>query len=206
VYNRADLLCRAINSLKAQTFANWECLIVDDGSTDNTIAAAKQCISNDSRFVLLQLPHSGDSDVVNRGFEASKGHYLTILDSDDEYTPEHLELRVNELLEHPDIDMLHGGIKIIGDDLVPDKYDLSKKISLYDPSVYIGGTIFAKRNVVSKLHGFKKMLYAADSDFIERAIESYNVKRVNWPTYLYHRDHEDSLTKDLERNESKKNH
>lgn len=198
VYNRPQLLERALISVEKQIYTDWECVIVDDGSTDNTVQVASTFVKKDHRFKLILNNHAGGAKATNDGIVAAKGKYITLLGSDDEYAPKHLELRVKELEKNEDIDMLHGGMIVIGDEFVPDKRDVTKKISLYSPLVYVGGTIFAKKHVYQTLNGFKKMAYASDSDFIERAIDTFKVKKVLWPTYIYHRDHTDSATHRLE--------
>jgi glycosyltransferase involved in cell wall biosynthesis len=199
VYNRPEFLVRALASVQKQTFQHWECVIIDDGSIDTTVEEAEKFVQKDPRFRLLKLPHGGESKALNEGMYASRGKFLTILGSDDEYLPTHLSLRVEELEAHPSIDLLRGGLKIEGDEYVLDKRDLTKKISLYDPEVFVGGTFFGKREVFITLDGFKKMPYASDSDFMVRAMKTFNVKRVPWPTYIYYRNHEDSITKRLEK-------
>ncbi len=194
VYNRPQFLERALISVEKQSFHDWECIIVDDGSTDNTARVASKFVKQDARFRLILNSHAGEAKATNDGISAAKGTYITLLGSDDEYSVEHLKLRVEELERNPDTDMLHGGLLIIGDEFVPDKRDITKKISLYDPTVYVGGTIFAKQRVFHTLNGFKKMAYASDSDFIERAIDTFKVKKVIWPTYIYHRDQAESAT------------
>lgn len=194
VYNRPQLLRRALLSLEKQTFSDFECLIIDDGSTDNTRDIAFEFVKKDPRFKLIKKIHGVGNMAINMGILKAKGRYIGLLGSDDEYSSEHIKLRVNELDLNPDIDMLRGGIKVIGNEMVPDKRDMKKLISLYDSIVYIGGTAFGKREVFLKLKGFKKMLYASDSEFIERAIASFNVKKVFWETYIYHRDHGNSIT------------
>lgn len=199
VYNRPSLLRRALISLEQQTFPQWECIIVDDGSTDTTLLVAQEFAKKDSRFHIQQNGHQGANKALNEGIYLASGVYISLLDSDDEYLPDHLEKRVSTLQDNPDIDILYGGMKIIGDEYVLDKYDLTKKISLYDPEVYVGGTFFGKREVFTSLNGFKDLSYAADSDFMVRAKEKFSSFRVTWPTYIYHREHSDSITKNLEK-------
>jgi glycosyltransferase involved in cell wall biosynthesis len=86
-YNRADLLSRAIKSVIAQTYTNWELLVVDDGSTDNTKEVVKEFIKKDKRIKYLWEPNSG-SPSKPRNFVAknAKGEYIAFLDSDDEWS------------------------------------------------------------------------------------------------------------------------
>ena len=94
--------------------------------------------------------------------------------------------------ENPEIDFLHGGVEIIGDEFVPDKYDRKKLIHLSD--CVIGATFFGKKKVFSELGGFKQIPYSEDSEFLERVVKQYKVKKIDFPTYIYHREVPDSIT------------
>lgn len=85
-YNRAHLLGETLDSVLAQTYINWECIVVDDGSTDATHKLMKSYCENDSRFQYHQRPNDrpkGSNVCRNYGFELSKGEYIKWLDSDD---------------------------------------------------------------------------------------------------------------------------
>ena len=111
--------------------------------------------------------------------------------SDDEYNSNHLQLRINYLQNNTGIDLLYGGIKIIGNPYVKDKNDLSKMMHLSE--CIIGWTFFGKRDMFIKLNGFADIKYSEDSEFIERAKIPFNIKKVDFPTYIYYRDTEDSI-------------
>ncbi|WP_026914472.1 glycosyltransferase family 2 protein [Christiangramia portivictoriae] len=86
VYNREKLILRTLKSVKAQSFNNWECLIVDDGSTDYTIQNIERFIGNDERFRLYSRPADspkGASSCRNYGITLSNGDLIQFLDSDD---------------------------------------------------------------------------------------------------------------------------
>lgn len=194
-FNRAYILMRSINSVLNQTFKNWELIIVDDGSDDNTFQLINDLINQNYRIRYIKhrnikLPFS-----LNTGIQISSGKYFTFLGSDDEYKINHLELRVNYLESHPDVDLIYGGLEIIGNPFVKDKNDLSKLIHLND--CIVGGTFFGKRNVFIDLNGFKNILYSEDSEFFERAKEKFNIVKVDFPTYVYHREAEDSICNNI---------
>lgn len=89
-YNRAHILPRTIASVLAQTYSNWECIIVDDGSTDTT----KDFITSysDTRIKYVYQQNAERSAARNNGIRHAQGEYICFLDSDDEYLPEHLEV------------------------------------------------------------------------------------------------------------------
>ncbi|WP_415716636.1 glycosyltransferase family 2 protein [Maridesulfovibrio sp.] len=87
-YNRAELICRAVDSVLGQTFVDFECLVIDDGSTDGTVE--KLAKYNDSRIKPLWQENSGVSAARNFGIDESRGQFIALLDSDDEWVPEKL--------------------------------------------------------------------------------------------------------------------
>ena len=122
----------------------------------------------------------------------STGKYITFLDSDDEYAKDHLIKRVEYLDNQPEVDMIHGGVEIVGNEYVRDKNNPSKFIHLSECSV--GATFFGRRNVFIKLNGFRNLAYSEDSDFLERAQKCFHVEKVAFNTYKYYREAPDSIT------------
>ena len=103
-YNRADLIGKTLNSILAQTYTNWECIVVDDGSTDNTKKVVQRYVDKDPRFILVDRPDThkpGGNGARNYGFEISKGEYIQWFDSDDLMHENHLEEKVNYLIANP---------------------------------------------------------------------------------------------------------
>ena len=102
--------------------------MLDDGSTDNTTAVVGDFIKQDERIQLVSLRHHGPWVTKNHGLCCARGHFTTFIDSDDEYLASHLERRAAYLARHSTVDLIHGGLEIIGDQYVVDKDDISKKI------------------------------------------------------------------------------
>lgn len=195
-FNRAHLLPRAIKSILKQECADWELIVIDDGSTDNSAKVVAPYLA-DPRIRLHHYQNGGPAIARNRGIALSSGTYITFLDSDDEYLPHHLQLR-KELLETSMIDLLHGGLEIIGDAYVADMFDNSKRIHIAE--CFAGGTFFIKRELAEALEGFRDLPYGDDSDFARRAVEyGAKVVKVDWTTYRYYRDQPDSLCAIAER-------
>jgi len=191
-FNRASLLPRALNSLLKQTEKDWEAIICDDGSTDDTIEIAKSFIEKYPNIRYIFHQNRGTGLTRNSGLLAGCGIYATFLDSDDEYLPTHLAIRKEILLDYPEVDLLNGGVKIIGDNYVIDKNDPTRTISLSE--CVIGGTFFVKRDLALGLGGFGAMRYADDADFFERAQQAgFTIGETDAQTYIYHRDTPDSL-------------
>ncbi len=193
-YNRARLLPRAIDSVLSQNLSDWELIIVNDGSTDNTEEIIAEYKRRDKRIISYKQGNKGVAAALNVGFLSGKGKYITSIGSDDEYLPKHLSLRVN-ILEKGKIDILHGGVKVIGSEYVKDKNDLTKMIHL--SKCIIGSTIIARREVFHRLNGFRKLNYSPESDFIERAEEIFVIRKVDFPTYIYYRNLPDSICNNI---------
>ncbi len=107
-YNRERFIERAIKSVLWQTFKNWEMIIVDDGSKDKTVEIVKKYTKEDPRIKLIELKENTGGPVIPRtiGCKKAKGEYIAFLDSDDIYYPEYLELKINYLDNHQEIDIL----------------------------------------------------------------------------------------------------
>lgn len=101
-YNRDYLIVETIDSVLKQTYNNWECIIVDDGSTDNTEQIIKSYCDNDSRIKFHKRPKDrpkGGNVCRNYGFELSKGEFINWLDSDDLFSSNKIQEQVNGIIE-----------------------------------------------------------------------------------------------------------
>lgn len=96
-YNQGVYLSEAVDSIKNQTFQDWECIIVNDGSTDNTIQIAEFLCSRDCRIRLVNKENGGLSSARNAGLRVAKGKYLQFLDSDDYLLPTKLEKQIRQM-------------------------------------------------------------------------------------------------------------
>lgn len=193
-YNRANLLPRAMLSLLKQTAPSWECIVVDDGSNDNTREIVEGFIRVDSRIRYIFQENKGESEAKNSGAAIATGRYITFLDSDDEYEVNHLESRWEILKQDYSIQLLHGGVRVIGDSFVPDISHPGKHIHLSE--CVIGGTFFIEANTMKILKGFVPMAIGSDADLFSRANKANIViQKTDIPTYIYHRELPDSITK-----------
>jgi glycosyltransferase involved in cell wall biosynthesis len=100
-YNRAYILPETIESIQKQTFSDWEIIVVDDGSTDNTADVISEITKADSRIHYLFQKNAERSAARNNGADHARGEYLLFLDSDDSFFPEHLE-KMHALLKEMD--------------------------------------------------------------------------------------------------------
>ena len=109
-----------------------------------------------------------------------------------------MQIRAEYLAQHPDVELLHGGVEVIGSDTVADKHDPSRQIPISD--CVVGGTFVIRRDLAERLHGFRDVLYGDDNDFFERAqAAGAIIHKIDDPTYRYNRLEEDSLCAIVER-------
>lgn len=90
IYNRAHTIGRCIESIKKQECADFECLLIDDGSKDNSVEVCETCTKGDSRFHLHKKANGGVSTARNLGLDHARGEWLVFVDSDDTIAPNHL--------------------------------------------------------------------------------------------------------------------
>lgn len=88
VYNVEAYLCRCIDSILAQTFTDFELILVDDGSPDNCSSICDEYAKKDSRIVVVHKENGGLSDARNTGLDIAKGEYIGFVDSDDFIHPQ----------------------------------------------------------------------------------------------------------------------
>jgi glycosyltransferase involved in cell wall biosynthesis len=195
-FNRAHLIKKALDSLVSQTEDDWEAIIVDDESTDDTYSQVLPYTKTYPGIRYIKKVHSGEAMSKNTGICSSVGNYISFLDSDDEYDPSHLELRKSIIIQNPSVKFLYGGAKIIGNQYVPDRFNFEKRINLND--CVIGGTFFVERDTLFQLRGFKKIVLGTDADLFDRAIKAkIKMMETKLPTYIYHHETEDSVTNNI---------
>lgn len=198
-YNRKEVLTRALDSLILQTEKDWEGIVVDDGSDDDTFSHIQSYLKNDCRIRYIRQENSGAALAKNKGIESASGAFLTFLDSDDEFLSTHLESRKNILADNPQVKFLYGGINIVGNQFVPDRFDTDTQIHL--DNCVIGGTFFIERQLLLSLKGFKNIVIGEDAELFDRINSTDIVKlKTKNPTYVYRHDREDSITNSFNKN------
>jgi glycosyltransferase involved in cell wall biosynthesis len=114
VYNCEQYLGEAIESIQAQSYQNWELLIIDDSSTDASPHLATQYVQVDPRIQLLrQSKNSGQTACANLGISQAVGKYIARLDADDTMLPERLAKQVAYMESHPDVGLLGTAFEMI---------------------------------------------------------------------------------------------
>jgi glycosyltransferase involved in cell wall biosynthesis len=193
-YLRLESLKLAIESVIAQSYTGWELLVIDDGSPDDTYGVVMPFVEKDSRIRYFRHKNRGYRQSRNIGIAAALGPYVTFIDNDDEYEPDHLSTRVEYFRTHPEIGMVHGGLKIMGDPYVPDKHNPSEDIHL--ESCAVSSSFFGLKEAFLDAGGFQEKAYSDSSDLLERISKHCAVARIEHQTYRYNRISPDSQLTD----------
>jgi len=112
-HNYAAYVSEAIESVRVQTYDNWECVIVNDGSSDNSVEVITRAIDGDNRFKLINQNNCGVAQARNRGAVESKGQYLMFLDADDVLYPYAIEKLLPTLQKDRAVGQVYGKLAIL---------------------------------------------------------------------------------------------
>lgn len=107
-FNYGHFLGDALKSVLAQDFANWECIVVDDGSTDDSLSVAAKFAESDLRFHVIHQQKSGVCAARNAALTIAKGTFIQLLDADDGIAPTKLRIQYEYLNQHPEAALVYG--------------------------------------------------------------------------------------------------
>ena len=159
-YNAAKTLPTALDSVLYQTFQDWECIIVDGASKDNTIEIVKSYVERDIRFRYISEPDKGIYDAFNKGWKMAKGEWIYYLGEDDKLLPEGLHSLMSE--DASDFEMITGDVYVL-----LDNGKLKPRFSNGVDCSHQGVCVL--RSVLESLNGFDLTFrILADKDFLIR--------------------------------------
>lgn len=115
-YNQSQYLAEALQSILDQTHTNWECIIVNDGSPDDTATIASTWTIKDSRFKYLEKENGGLSAARNSGITMADGEFILPLDADDRINSKYLELAIQEFERDPNLKLVYCKAEKFGDE------------------------------------------------------------------------------------------
>lgn len=178
-YNYGRYIGDALRSVQAQTMQSWECIIIDDASTDDTAHVVAEFIASDQRFTYVELQQNvGVSAARNHGLQRAKGEFIQLLDADDLIGPEKLELHVNALQRDPETTVVYSDLYYFTTIDGPREnagYARDEKLNgssdqvvarLIHGNVFRLNTVLFRRSVLDSLHGFREEFrYIEDWDF-----------------------------------------
>lgn len=113
-YNQGKFLSDTINSVLYQTYTRWECIIINDGSTDNTNDIAQKFTKLDNRIKLFYQPNNGLAAARNYGISLSTGKYILPLDSDDLINPGYINKAVTIMEQYPNVEIIYSDAELFG--------------------------------------------------------------------------------------------
>jgi glycosyltransferase involved in cell wall biosynthesis len=201
VYNAERYLAEALDSLLAQTFRDFEVILIDDGSTDDTVAILDRYSARDERIRLIRRPNTGLTKALNECLKLARGEFVARMDADDVCAPARLEKQVAYLRNHPDVVLLGGAYELIDgggrflrrviqpqDDVTLQQICLTGRNPMCHPLAMM------RREAILKAGGYdESYLVAQDLDLWLRLGEVG--KLANLPdVLLQYRQHEDSVS------------
>lgn len=174
-YNSAASLSIALSSVLNQTYQNWECIVIDGASTDETISIVKEFENKDNRFRHISEPDKGIYDAYNKGWRMSKGEWIYYLGSDDLLFADGLKTLISYCVDASVVygDMCYCGF---GRELYkpsPDNLSLGQMISHQ--------SLIMRRDILQRFGGFDETYrICADYDLIQKCIQSKcGMKHIN---------------------------
>ena len=193
-YNRSQLIGETLISILSQTYTHWECLIVDDGSTDNTLEVAKKIVGKDSRFSVYNRPDErpkGANACRNYGFHLSEGDFILFLDSDDVLKSTCLEKRLSVFNKSDNLDFVIANSSYIKDGIYyskpicefPEDYSSENYLKLF-LSYKLPWTIMSvlwKKEVIRNFKFDEGLKRFQDIDYHITILskKTYRIKRLN---------------------------
>ena len=174
-YNMARTLAESLNSVRVQSFEDWEIIVVDDGSTDNTFQVTEQFIHLEPRCRIVTQDHAGVAAARNIGIEAARGEWLLFLDGDDTIAPAHLDQLLGVAISRPHVGAVHsgwirvcGGRDLFGEEFGPSVGDLFDVLAVRP--AFVLHSCLVRRSVVVEAGCFDSALggWAEDWDLWQR--------------------------------------
>ena len=204
-YNHEKYIQAAVDSVLSQTYHNLELIVIDDGSTDNSLEILGRV--RDRRYRLIQQENRGAHNAINRGLALADGQYLAILNSDDRYKPERLHYCVDFLAANPEVDLVATYIELIDDKGRPggikegwknmepwpqeNKEDSYSAFDDFTLNLVASNFVATTSNMVftaelyRRIGGMRNLRYAHDWDFLFRACQSGLCRMLQTPLVQY---------------------
>jgi len=185
-YNRSHLIRRPIDSVLAQIYTDWELIIVDDGSTDDTKSVVQSY--NDKRIFYVWQGNQERSAARNHGIKLAKGEWICFQDSDDEYMLDHLKVLFDAINLNKSYSVFRTGMHIYsnGKLMKIQKFNITNPYELFPFDAF---TTFAfKKEILNNIWFKKELINSQDLHFMIRVVEKHDIKIVNQHTNIYHYD------------------
>lgn len=182
MYNSKDTIHRTLESIKNQTALNQLCeiIVVNDGSSDNSFDIVKNYVEANIELpiVVIDKPNGGVSSARNAGMKFAKGDWIALLDADDEWLPNKIEIQINTIKSNLDIDFLGGDIDDNGLKILWRRIDGLYKADIKDICLrtfpYTSTAIF-KKSIFEQLGGYdESQSYSEDANYFLKICSKFN--------------------------------
>lgn len=166
LYNKEKVVLKTLYSVVKQNFADYEVVVVNDGSTDRSVEIVNESFSNQVNIRIINKSNGGVSSARNRGIQEAKGEYIAFLDADDEWLPEYLSTMADLIFKYPSIQVFASGYSyrnlngltsirlkgiFTGDTNILDNYFVVASVS--SPPLWTSAVI-VKKNAICAIGGF----------------------------------------------------
>jgi glycosyltransferase involved in cell wall biosynthesis len=197
VHNDAVRVARAVNSIQAQTCCNWECLVVNDGSTDDTGAALDRIAAAEPRLRVLHQSNTGLTRALIRGCAEARGEYVARHDADDVSHPERLQKQSELLRSDPWIGFVSCWTRYVGPEDEPlevverscDPPTATRQLLDEKLGPPAHGSVMFRRSLYERVGGYRpEFYYAQDSDLWLRMAEQSKIAYLPEVAYCCRRD------------------
>jgi glycosyltransferase involved in cell wall biosynthesis len=203
-YNSEKYVTQAIESVLAQTWQDFELIVIDDGSTDKTLEMIQKCAAKDSRVRVVTQPNVGLSTTLNRGIDLAANEWIFRMDNDDLMRSNRIERQLAFIAEHPELSVasslvrhIDGKNRVIGkDNSKLFTYEAIDRVIAANGLVSFGHpTVAFRKSAVLAVGGYRKAFFPAeDADLWNRLVEN-GYKVLVQPEYLLdYRMHGNSAT------------
>lgn len=191
IYNASSTIDRTLHSVISQTYKHLEIILVNDGSTDNSIEIIKEFVQKNAHytFKIIDKPNGGVSSARNAGIDAATGHYIAFLDSDDKWLPEKTQRQMEILFNQPEIDSISCNmngkvLKRLFGIRFTKLNRITSKMMMLKNFLCIQTTIL-KMDKVKKVGYFIENQINEDSNYMIRFSHQFNSYLLNEPYVIY---------------------
>lgn len=188
-YNAEKTISSTIESIKNQTSNDYRCVIVNDGSVDNTLEIAISAIAEDERFLVIDQENCGAANARNKAVSELKSQYFFYVDADDEIDKDFIKIMSNYIGRYPGYEAYSANALFVDLDKCEKFYEIAQPTkvefkSLCEKCCIIGGGTIINRETFLKLDGFDERRYAEDYDFWLRFYAN-GCETIAFPDVLY---------------------
>ncbi|MBN3526994.1 glycosyltransferase family 2 protein [Paenibacillus apiarius] len=201
-YNKSAFLIDCLDAMLRQTYPNWEIILVDDASTDDSLKRVENWLNHNRQqlaertFITLPLPRNiGYAGAMTAGFYLAKGEFIAVHDSDDVSHHERLERQVSFLQGRPDIELVGTNYEVFEQNLMEQRSkagwirygDQIRKVYASGGHCVCHGTILMRGGLFDRIGGHTRRIEGAeDYEFIARALSGHSLNIENMPDILYY--------------------